>query len=249
MGPIVLKTELTSRFIDGSVRSLIILPGTGSDSGRSLILFHGAQESPEMILENSTISALSQELRLAVLLPDLGNSYALDLGPGRDYRSALLQELFPYVRERFPVFRGLNHSAVGGISMGGYAALSLALSHPDAFGRVFGLSGAVDLKRSAQLSRICQIPPTPGLREATARPDAPLLPAAEQLAHSGSPMPEVYLAWGDTDWFADANAGFSEAIASLGFSVKEQITPGLHDWDYWKEALPDAVRWSAGAAG
>ena len=247
MGSTVEKIMLPSRFIVEGIRGLLILPEKGRDSGKSLILFHGAQESPETILENSNILPLSEELGLAVLLPCLDNSYCLDLGPGQNYRSAMLEELFPHVRERFPVFAVRERCAVGGISMGGYAALSLAFTCPEAFGRAFALSGAVDLKRSMQISRICQIPPTPGLREAMARPEAPLLPAAQRLADSGLPIPELYLAWGETDWFSKANADFSEKAASLGFSVNTQVKPGLHDWDYWKISLPDALRWAAGA--
>jgi len=245
MGPNTERIDFPSRFLSGPAGCIIIHPSTDRAPQRGLILLHGAQESPETILENSAIPALSGELGLAVLLPDLDNSFCLDWGDGQDYRSFLLLELLPGVRRRFPVFAGRERCAIGGISMGGLAAVSLALSHPDAFSRVFSLSGALDPKKAGQICRILQAPAPCGLSGLSSRPEIQLCSLMERC--DSHLRPEMYLAWGADDWFARANTVFAGQAAALGFSVRTEIRPGLHDWDYWRESLPGAVRWAAGS--
>ena len=61
MGSTVTRLELPSRFLDGTAMCFLILPDPDRAPEKGLILLHGAQEGPETILENSTISQLSGE--------------------------------------------------------------------------------------------------------------------------------------------------------------------------------------------
>ena len=134
---------------------------------------------------------------------------------------------------------------MGGISMGGFGAISIALSEPDHFTAAFSLSGALDLTRAAQLFRICQLVPPGDLLQVAARPEAQLVPRLEELAGKSAKQPALYLAWGDGDWFRRANRSFSEQAGQLGFSIRGEESPGLHDWAFWKQQLPLALRWAA----
>ena len=112
--------QIESRFVRSGVRALLLLPSGGSPSRRLLTLLHGAGETPETILNAFDLSAAAERLQLAVLMPDLGNSFYLDWGEGLCARSALIRELLPAVQERSGVPAAREANAVGGISMGGY---------------------------------------------------------------------------------------------------------------------------------
>ncbi len=74
----------------------------------------------------------------AYLLPD--NSYP----PDPSMETYLLRELIPRVEQDFCVWRDRAHRAIGGISRGGFWALSIAMRNPDLFGAVGGHSPALD---------------------------------------------------------------------------------------------------------
>ncbi|MBQ6926994.1 MAG: hypothetical protein IJQ36_01635 [Oscillospiraceae bacterium] len=229
-----------SRFLSQSGGSCLLLPGR--EAARGIVLLHGAQETPETILQNIDLEALAEELGAALLLPSLGNSFGLDWGAGQAYRRFLLEELLPWAGESCPCFAGRERCIVGGISMGGYAALQLALSCPERFGRAFSISGALALPRAAQLCRICGVPLPALFGEAARLPENSLSGLLEALAKSARPKPTLCLVWGDGDWFRQENVDFAEKAAALGCCVRAEEGRGNHDWHYWRHALPDTLR-------
>lgn len=235
---------LSSRMLGRPLSYILLLPGEGHTARRLLTLLHGAEEGPEILLENSGL-ADTLPPDLAVLLPAMGNSFYLDWGSGRNARSALLRELLPAVRQRFSLSDAREDNVLGGISMGGFGAVSLALCEPGCFSAAFSLSGALDLMRAAQLFRICQLPAPGDLRQAAARPEAQLVPRLEEFAGKGTKRPALYLAWGDRDWFREENRRFSGQAERLGFPIRAEESPGLHDWTFWKRQLPPALRWAS----
>ncbi|HVT44487.1 MAG TPA: alpha/beta hydrolase-fold protein [Thermoanaerobaculia bacterium] len=64
-------------------------------------------------------------------------------GRGETYERFVLEELKPAIEARFPTASGSDGAAIGGSSLGGLAALSIALRHPEVFGRVAALSPSV----------------------------------------------------------------------------------------------------------
>lgn len=235
----ICSMEMKSRFLSNGVRALLLLPPDEARPHRLLTLLHGAEETPETMLSAFDFLSVAEGLRLAILLPALGNSFCLDWGEGLCARSALLKELLPVAQERSGVSAAREVNAVGGISMGGFGALSLALSEPERFAAAFSLSGALDLKKAAQLFRICQLPPPGDLRQAASRPEAQW----DMLLARNTVKPALYLAWGDRDWFVDANCAFARQASECGLSVKTEETSGLHDWTYWGRSLAPALAW------
>ena len=234
-----------SRFLAQNGGSCLLLPEGAAERG--IVLLHGAQETPETILQNVELEGLAQELGAALLLPAIGNSFGLDWGAGQNGRSFLLQELLPWAGEQCPCFAQRERCAIGGISMGGYAALHLALSVPERFGRAFSISGALELKRAAQLCRICGVPLPAGFAETAALPENRLPALLGALSRTTHPKPALCLAWGDGDWFRKENADFAGKAAALGFSVRTGEGQGNHDWHYWQTVLPSVLRWAAAA--
>lgn len=60
----------------------------------------------------------------------------------QQYESYLVEELVPYIHEE----NNIPFIILAGIDMGGYHALTAALKHPGAFGKVIGISGIYDIK-------------------------------------------------------------------------------------------------------
>ncbi|OJU94445.1 MAG: hypothetical protein BGO23_03315 [Solirubrobacterales bacterium 67-14] len=84
-----------------------------------------------------------------VVSPD-GNSgfwsdwYNAGAGGPPMYETFVIDQLIELIDARYRTIADRGHRAIFGISMGGYGATSLAARHPDLFGSVATLSGAVD---------------------------------------------------------------------------------------------------------
>jgi enterochelin esterase family protein len=54
----------------------------------------------------------------------------------------LTQELLPWIQERYSVTHDSQQTIIGGISLGGLAAVFAGFRHPDAFGNILSQSGS-----------------------------------------------------------------------------------------------------------
>lgn len=229
------RIQLKSEYLSGGARALLLLPDAGRPR-RLLTLLHGAGEGPEKQTESFGFSPWVDG-GLAVLLPELDNSFCLDWSEGYDTRSAVLRELLPAVQARLAL-PARPDNVVGGISMGGFAALSLALCEPERFRAAFSLSGALNLRLSAQILRICGLDAPGGLADLAWSWDTLLTECADR--------PALYLRWGERDLFREDNRAFTQKARALDYAVEAAETPGLHNWDYWSQTLGPALDWAAG---
>jgi enterochelin esterase-like enzyme len=89
--------------------------------------------------------SLDQYAPMIVVMP-----YGAGLLPSNDYPPApsmetfLMEELIPRVERDFCVWQDRDHRAIGGISRGGFWALSIGMRHPEFFGAVGGHSASLD---------------------------------------------------------------------------------------------------------
>jgi enterochelin esterase-like enzyme len=65
-----------------------------------------------------------------------------DLNAYPPFTAFMVQELLPWARQNYSLTRNPADSVVGGLSLGGVAAASAALQHPETFGNVLAQSGA-----------------------------------------------------------------------------------------------------------
>ena len=221
------------------------LRADASEIKKCLFFFHGVGDNAETVLLQTEIAALADEHNLMIVLPSVENSFCLDLNAGTRFRSYLLDELIPYVEAVLPVPCGRENRLIGGISMGGYGACSLALERPESFSKVFCLSGALDLKAGARFARVCEIPLPPPLSVGGDIPeDWDLAALLERVKGGCAPLPEFYLVCSETDSVWKSNRRFAERAEALGIPVELHSRPGLHDWAFWRENLAPAVAWA-----
>lgn len=135
--------------------ALVYLPSGEAPLGGwpVLYLLHGLDGAPGDWSELGNIKATLDKLiashraqPMALVMPEGGNSWYVDSaavgGPG-DYETAVGSDLMDAVEDAFPVGADREHRAIGGVSMGGYGALRLALGHPERFAAVAALSPAI----------------------------------------------------------------------------------------------------------
>lgn len=133
-----------------------------------------------------------------------------------------MDEVIPEVERRFGTDPG--RVAIGGISMGGFGAYSLALENPGTFCAVGGHSPALWLEGGAS---------APGAfddAEDFERHDVISVIRADPGAFG--PIP-IWNDYGTKDPFAISDVAFDEALEAAGADLSTHSWPGEHERSYW----------------
>jgi putative tributyrin esterase len=134
------------------------------------------------------------------------------------------------------------HRSIVGVSMGGFAAIVLALKHPDLYSFVGALSPPVDMPRRAFTFR--RISQSLGIRaifgpEGTRAANDPF--ALAGTANVGS-APFLFLSVGEQESLAEPVKRFDALLRTRRIPHEFHIAPGGHDWQQWNRQLPGLVR-------
>jgi enterochelin esterase-like enzyme len=161
----------------------------------------------------------------------INDSYGVDSPPSDEgydhglYERYIMDDLIPTIEARFPVSSDPADRAIGGLSMGGFAALHAAFRYPDRFGGVAGLSPAVF---QGTLPDRQWLYPT----EAARREHDPLLLAeTAPIDHL-----RVFLGAGRADysWIIQATEILAGRLSARGVDVTATNIRGGHDTPTWQ---------------
>lgn len=95
-----------------------------------LYLLHDEGGDHTEWLRKAPLETYQQEYEVAIVLPSGDNSYFMNMKYGRNYRNYLIEELPKRIYSLFPVSKEKGEMFLAGAGIGGYAALSIAIS-PD----------------------------------------------------------------------------------------------------------------------
>ncbi|MCD8014859.1 MAG: esterase family protein [Lachnospiraceae bacterium] len=128
----------------------ILLPsGVRAETGKKypvLWLLHGATCDYDDFLQKEHVPEMLRGHEVMVVMPSgLNSDFAnhMEFGGGFAYTDFLMDELMPYIYSYFPASDDPEDNFLAGFSMGGAAALMLALYRPECFGRVAVLGSTV----------------------------------------------------------------------------------------------------------
>lgn len=168
----------------------------------------------------------------------------------RRFEEFLATDLPRAIEARYRVLPGKAARAITGISMGGYGAVKTALKHPDLYGAVSSLSGAIipfgwdELPRYSLIARFTLMRTFGRTREDNALDANDAWLILWRLCFETPPF-EVELRAGTEDFY-----GLDHVAAQYGTILNEQgipttvvLEPGGHDWSYWRHAMQDILSW------
>ena len=177
-----------------------------------------------------------------VVMPDGGNGYWVDWpdgDPRHRYQTLVEPDTRLWVESRFRV-NGVR--AVGGVSMGGFGALSLALRHPETYPAVISLSGALFRQPPTARRTYLRAFGYPGV---TSRRRFPFVNPLD-LVHLGrADGLHVWLDCGreDRPKFVQGLLAVSDALTRRGITHVARFRPGRHTWNVWLAGLAEAFTW------
>lgn len=230
--------------LDKMTVATLILPETSAGPYPVFYLLHGLSDDHSAWIRKTNVERYAADYPFIIVMPDGGRSYYTDAPDGDAYETAIVRDLIPLIDRLFQTDARCEGRVVGGMSMGGYGALKLALGHPDLF------CGAASHSCSrAVIWTHRPHPPEPrfarifGPDPTGSRND--LFAVAEKIDRRL--FPALRLDCGTDDALLDANRQFHDHLTTLGIPHEYAEHPGGHTWPYWDQHIQEALRFQARA--
>jgi putative tributyrin esterase len=208
-------------------------------------LLHGLSDDHTIWMRRTSIERYVGGLPLVVVMPDGGRGwYTNSLDGQTPYEDDLVKDVVGLVDRTFPVKAERAGRAIGGLSMGGFGAVKVALKHHDMFASANSHSGAIGFPRLEPEKALERSPEFTRIFGTSARggPDDPFA-IVERIDHGR--IPALRIDCGTDDKLIDQNRDFHKHLQQLHVAHEYQEYPGAHDWVYWDLHVREALAFHA----
>ena len=255
--------SISSASLPSPARCLVLLPPSYDRSPERrypvLVFLHDGYGNVRTLDRRGVAADLAARMadgrlpEFLVVAPGARGSWFSDSADGkRRWEEFLAADFLREIEKRYRVVPGREGRAITGISMGGYGAVKIALKHPDLFGSMSSLSGALipihveDLPRYGWVARLT-------LKRVFGRHPDPRTLAANDVwdllfaARFSSPPFAAHLRAGTEDFYGldGVAAQYGTLMNERGIPTEVVLEPGGHAWEYWRRALVAIAEWHA----
>jgi putative tributyrin esterase len=232
-----------SKTLAKHVGAYVIVPDAGEPPFATFYLLHGLSDDYTIWLRRTSIERYAQQVPLIIVMPDGFRGFYTNNDAGPPYATYVAEELVALIERTFPAKRDRASRGVGGLSMGGYGALRLALGYPHTFAVATSHSGAF-LHGSRnhprpggplQLAEFHRI-----FGSAPAGTDHDVLALAQRCQSRGT-LPHIRIDCGTEDDLIADNRELHRKLEALKVPHEYEEFPGRHDWAYWDQHVQEAL--------
>ncbi|MDO4792254.1 MAG: alpha/beta hydrolase-fold protein [Buchananella hordeovulneris] len=211
---------------------------------RLLYLFHGMSNNSSAWLRRSLVERYVEGRNIVVVMPDLGRSYGANEVGGLPYWDYLRYDMPLFARQLLRLNVAPQHTGVAGLSMGGYAAMRLALAAPESFAVAGSFSGTLHVAARWQELERGEHRRVFGADEPLEGTEVDLLARWRQL-DDVQRLPHLYVSCGTADPLYRHNQDFVNVAqqAGVGDKLTAYYGPGAHDWEFWDAQLLAFLNW------
>lgn len=223
-----------------------LLPDRGDGPFPVLYLLHGLSDDHTMWLRRTRLEMYVSEAPLIVVMPDGYRGFYTDHNEGQAYGEYIAEDVVGFADKFLPTVKSRDARGIGGLSMGGYGAVRLAMRYPEKFGSAHSHSGALmhGTKRwdkQAQHESQAEMLRVYGPKPAGTEHDIFFL--AGRLPRKK--LPRVRIDCGTEDFLIEDNREAHRNLQELRVPHDYIEAPGSHHWDYWDHHIQGALAWHA----
>jgi putative tributyrin esterase len=217
---------------------------------RTLYLLHGHSDDHTAWQRWTSIERYVEGLNLAVVMPAVHLSFYTDMAHGGKYWQFISEEVPMLVRDMFSLSSKREDNFTAGLSMGGYGAFKLALTHPDRYAAAASLSGATDINEVVKPVRNDPANKAWQAEMRTVFGDLSKVPGSKhdlftlaKKVSRGSVKPRLYQCCGTEDFLYDDNIRFRDFVGKLPLDLTYEEGSGEHNWAYWDKMIQRVLEW------
>lgn len=206
---------------------------------KTLYILHGGSDDSSLYIRRTRIEEYAFDYDLAVVMPEVRNSFYSNMIHGKNYFDFLSNELPEMMEQMFPLTHNPEERFVIGNSMGSHGALKWALNRPDFFKAASGMSGAGDLvelgfydgKKDRVLNSF-------GTEEEYRGSMNDFKFLVNKHLSEGTKLPSIHLCCGSEDGFYKGAKLFYDFLKEKNVEVTFEEAHGAHCFEYWDRMLP-----------
>ena len=227
----------------------ILLPNGYFESDRYypvLYLLHGWGGDYQNWSTLTNVAEYAEHLPIIIVMPDAGDSWYVDSAtvPQDKFEQYIIKDVVGEVEHQWRAIRASHRRAIAGLSMGGYAAVNLALKHPGMFKVAGSLSGALNAPLP-ELEQRTDLKPSLvqvfGATNSKTRTENDVYREAANADPQHTPY--LYIDCGSEDVsFAEPNRRLVAILGQRKIAFEYHEFPGVHSWKYWDERLSTLLK-------
>lgn len=204
---------------------------------KCLYLLHGLSDDETIWMRRTSIERYAAEYGICVVMPCAARSFYSDMSNGGlKYYTYIAKEIPAVIEEMLNVSPKREDRYIGGLSMGGYGALKIAMREEGRYAAAFGLSSVADIYNETFTEILIpvfngNIPKEDNLFELAAEHNADAL------------KPRIYMTVGRDDYMYNDNVRLSKCFKDLDYDYEFVETQGTHSWALWDNTVQDALKW------
>jgi putative tributyrin esterase len=213
-------------------------------------LLHGLSDDYTCWTRYTNVERYLGDLPMIIVMPDGGRGFYSDslTNPLGHYERYITEDLISFIDNTFHTVPTREKRAIGGLSMGGYGGLKLALKYPDLFCAGVSHSGAVNyfeltetdpVAWSREWKAVFGDSPSGGPNDILA-----LLEGADRTK-----LPAIWMDCGDEDFLLEENRLVHNLMVKLNIPHQYAEMPGNHNWTCWDANIQKSLPFVAKALG
>lgn len=236
-----------SNVLSKQVAMYVVLPNVGKPPFPVFYLLHGRSDDHTIWLRRTRIEQYVRDLPLIVVMPDGFRGFYTDASHGPAYARYIGEELPQFVERSFHARTSGRARCIGGLSMGGYGALRVALGYPGRYVSANSHSGSMMAGREP-------IDPVKDLERYQIFGRSPRntnhdLVHLARRAKAARKLLKLRIDCGTEDFLLEQNRAYRRELQKLGVKHEYAEYPGGHTWDYWDMHVKEALQFHCRALG
>ena len=225
------------------VGAYVYIPDDAPPPFRTFYLLHGLSDDYTIWIRRTALERYAARHAMMIVMPDGFRGFYTDNAAGPAYAHYMARDLVNTIDRLFPTKPSRDARGVGGLSMGGYGALRLALGFGDVFSVATSHSGAVlhgsrDQPRESSALGPDEFRRIFGTKINGSEHD---VLALARRAQSHGTLPAMRIDCGTDDFLIEDNRLLHEKLSALRIPHEYEEFPGGHSWDYWDLHVREAL--------
>jgi len=199
-------------------------------AARDWLVAGQANTSADMLIAMGSIPELILVMPDGNGLPGMTSEWADSFNRVQLIETSVSKELVSYVDQHYRTLADAQHRAIGGLSMGGFGAMNIAIHHPDVFHSVLSFGGYYQAQGAVW-----------GNNAADKEANSPLITMRQ---NQKAQKLHIYLgaASQDQPYYNDTRQ-FAHTLDGLHITYAFDVLSGHHSWHIWQAQLYHALLW------